>query len=49
MGKLLQIPDVPDEVLAALKAKAEREGLSLAAYAVQPVAVRPLISATTAE
>jgi hypothetical protein len=27
MGKPLQIPDVPDEVLAALKAKAEREGL----------------------
>jgi plasmid stability protein len=33
MGKPLQIRDVPDDVHKALKAKAERAGLSLAAYA----------------
>ncbi|HEV8649285.1 MAG TPA: antitoxin [Actinomycetes bacterium] len=38
MGKPLQIRDVPDDVLAALKAKAEREGLSLAAYALRVLA-----------
>ena len=33
MGKPLQIREVPDDVHEALRAKAERAGLSLAAYA----------------
>jgi mannitol/fructose-specific phosphotransferase system IIA component (Ntr-type) len=35
MGRPLQIREVPDEVLAALKEKAEAEHLSLAAYALR--------------
>ena len=35
MGKPLQIRDVPDQVLAALKQKADRAGMSLAAYALR--------------
>jgi len=35
MGKPLQIRDVPDDVLDALRRKAEREGVSLAAYALR--------------
>jgi plasmid stability protein len=38
MGKPLQIRDVPDDVLAALKAKAERHGLPLSAYALRVLA-----------
>jgi hypothetical protein len=35
MSRPLQIREVPDEVLAALKEKAEAEHLSLAAYALR--------------
>src|SRR6266540_2647815 len=38
MGKPLQIRDVPDDVLAALKAKADRHGLPLSAYALRVLA-----------
>jgi antitoxin FitA len=35
MSRPLQIREVPDDVLAALKARAEAEHLSLAAYALR--------------
>ena len=35
MGRPLQIREVPDDVLAALKERAEAEHLSLAAYALR--------------
>jgi Antitoxin FitA-like, ribbon-helix-helix len=35
MSKPLQIRDVPDQVLIALKQKADRAGMSLAAYALR--------------
>jgi hypothetical protein len=35
MGRPLQIREVPDDLLAALKARAEAEHLSLAAYALR--------------
>lgn len=38
MGRPLQIRDVPDDVLAALKAKADRHGLPLSAYALRVLA-----------
>lgn len=34
MGKALQIRNVPDDVLADLKDRARREGVSLSAYAL---------------
>ncbi len=39
MGRPLQIRDVPDEVLSALKERAEREGMSLATYALKVLAL----------
>ncbi len=38
MGKPLQIRDVPDDVLDALKAKADRHGLPLSTYALRVLA-----------
>lgn len=38
MGKPLQIRDVPDDVLDALRAKAARHGLPLSAYALRVLA-----------
>ena len=35
MGKPLQIRDVPDEILDVLRGRAEREGMSLSAYALR--------------
>ncbi|HKF17901.1 MAG TPA: antitoxin [Candidatus Dormibacteraeota bacterium] len=39
MGKPLQIRDVPDDVLSALKERAKREGTSLASYALRVLAL----------
>lgn len=46
MGKPLQIRDVPDEVLNALRVRAAAEGLSLSAYVLRLVsdhAARPTV------
>jgi hypothetical protein len=48
MGRPLQIREVPDDVLEALKAKAGKEHLSLAAYALR-VLERDAAMASVAE
>jgi antitoxin FitA len=48
VSRPLQIREVPDDVLEALKAKAEKQHLSLAAYALR-VLERDAVTPTVAE